>query len=340
MSAPAGSADDGARKRARVAATAVRAGVTRVALTKILEALADTDDEVTTDRKQIGRAFAQFNKVQTPYGVIVKELQVKLDNGADLTIPYICPAAFLHFACATSSLFAEMLVNALNGRIGNIALYFDDIRPGNVLRPDQGRLTTCAYWTVLEFPEHVRAHAAGWMTLFASRAALIGQWPGQLSGFTAELLRRIFGPLCNLLNPGIRVPLHAAEVSVRLQLRGVVSDEKALKEVLAVKGASGSKPCIRCKNLLTLRGAASDAPPARDGYVQNLAAAAHLEQLDQHTNASVFAMVDELIRQRPLLRKLQFHRLEQVMGISCDDRTLLFQADLRSLVRPADGARL
>jgi hypothetical protein len=50
----------------------------------------------------------------------------------------------------------------MNGGMGRLALYFDEVKPGNVLRPDKGRSLQCVYWTLLDLPDWFRSRGYGW----------------------------------------------------------------------------------------------------------------------------------------------------------------------------------
>ena len=47
---------------------------------------------------------------------------------------------------------------------------------------------------------------------------------------------------------GIRLPVGEATVHIHMQFACFLSDEKAEKEALGVKGASGTKMCVSCQN--------------------------------------------------------------------------------------------
>ena len=103
----------------------------------------------------------------TPYGSVCKEFTALItaqpNSPAEaqpkyLIIKYTCPFALLWAACAANSGFYRLLKNFRLSpddpakRIGRIGVYLDDVTPGNVRRPDNGRAYMAIYWTFLDFP--------------------------------------------------------------------------------------------------------------------------------------------------------------------------------------------
>ena len=139
--------------------------------------------------------------------------------------------------------------------------------PGNVLRPDRGRSTQCCYFTLLEFPYRLLVSDLGWMTAVTARSTLVQEIPGQLSGLMAAFLSAVWpGSGHCLAKHGFRFSLpDGAEHHLRVEYAGTIADERALKELLCVKGASGSKPCFCCKNLLLEKQKTPHATPTTRG---------------------------------------------------------------------------
>ena len=70
---------------------------------------------------------------ETPYGPIGKVLRF-----GEEAVPYICPLALMWTMASASEGFGMFLLACLGGAAGDFILYIDDVRPGNVLRPDPG----------------------------------------------------------------------------------------------------------------------------------------------------------------------------------------------------------
>ena len=110
----------------------------------------------------------------------------------------------------------------------------------------------------------------------------------------------------------------------------LLCDEKAHKDIWCVKGASGTKCCVTCKNLV--RGVDTSS----SNYLQGLSCSI-VALLDQHDNDSVYAMVDLLRSSKPIMNKTKFEALQQALGLNWEPHGLLFDDSLRPIVRPIDN---
>jgi hypothetical protein len=176
---------------------------------------------------------AELDHVVTPYGPLIKRLQAPSEcEGEHEVIKYACPFAFLYYACELSSAFATFLETAIArpglagrnlpsssnpdqavpivGPKARITLYFDEVTPGNNLRPDAGRSYLAVYWTFLEFPAWFRANQNGWFELCYIPVKVLWNIRGEHSKLT-ELLLAIFFPLdtmsFNFARTGMQVPI-------------------------------------------------------------------------------------------------------------------------------------
>ena len=108
--------------------------------------------------RQARRRFAEMLKKPslqcTPYGQVVKQLEVDTDSGP-VHVDYVCPHAWLYIACFPCQVFAQFLTGCLSQGLpgqgdlaGSICIYSDEAQPGNVLRPDRGRSFLAVYWGI------------------------------------------------------------------------------------------------------------------------------------------------------------------------------------------------
>ena len=95
--------------------------------------------------KRVAKEFGRVASQSTPYGPIWKSFDIATDEGP-VKIEYACPFAFLHHACATTPLY-DLICSALGSSLqGRIVIYWDETKPGNVLRPDVARSMTVIFW--------------------------------------------------------------------------------------------------------------------------------------------------------------------------------------------------
>ena len=82
-------------------------------------------------------------RAEIPYGPISKVLRF-----GEEAVPYICPLALLWTVASESEGVGMFLLACLGGAAGDFILYLDDVRPGNILRPDPGRVYYSIRWSL------------------------------------------------------------------------------------------------------------------------------------------------------------------------------------------------
>ena len=201
-------------------------------LGKILATLSEFDACGTArqGRREVAEAVLHHATAMTPYGPVVQQLDFSIDQERTHSMAYIHPFALIFYLCSLNSCFGALLRDCLRNRLCRIVMYIDEIKPGNVLRPDKGRATPCVYWTFLEFPEWFRRRAIGWMSLAFVRTAIVLEFPGQVSGLMRALLHKLFSSDGHhFQRTGVNFLVHGCVFNVRAEFAGFLGDEKALK---------------------------------------------------------------------------------------------------------------
>lgn len=283
--------------------------------------------EERTARDHFHTAAASHSEIQTPYGPIVQCMDLPLST-ENFAWNFISPFAVLYHICRISPPFASLVQTHLQSQTNNLILYFDETRPGNVLRVDSGRLVMCVYWSLREFPEFLRCRSVGWIPFGFIRSSKLNELKGGLSNLGARILRIFFAKENFSFSMGCRLVVNDNNIFVKANFGGFLGDEKALKELFNVTGSAGTKPCLCCKNLGSKHNDFSG-----HEYFVGLDCSNFL-QLDQHSDESIYEMVNMLRDQQPHTNKKQFRRLMQVLGLMFDDQSLLFQDDLKPIVKP------
>ena len=242
-------------KRQRVLAkVAAVSKTTDSALARVLASLSEEgilDAEAAGDcnnlRREISSGIAAHNKADTPYGRVVQTLQVT----PEFACPFVNPFAIMWHLCTLSAAFADLVRCHLTQRCCRVVMYADELRPGNVLRPDRGRQVWGIYWTWLEWPSSVRQQETGRLVACTLRTVELHQ--------VIRAILHVFWS-CDAFNfqtTGIRCPRPLGPVHLRGTLAGILADEKGLKDMFCVKrgfrhkalphvhehcGAAGSTP--------------------------------------------------------------------------------------------------
>ena len=266
--------------------------------------------------------------VEGPCGKILDTMPIPVKAG-QYDWPFLRPAAFVQLLARENPRFGDML-KAVGPRL-RLAFYLDEIKPGNILRPDAGRTLCNFYWCFLDLPSWFRARDSGWMLFGCFPYKLVKGVRGGYSFLFGEMLKQFFDndPLLDFRSG---FPCRCAE-GLFLCLGDftmLVSDEKALKEVLMLRGASGTKPCLFCQNVLGHMPAES---------VENDEYLVHYSNPDRtrfrcHTSESFDLQLQRLRRARDNKKELQ--RLGQVYGLHYCPQGVLFRPALSSIVKPIE----
>ena len=232
-------------------------------------------------RRHLTEATHHLLRASTPYG----PLWLPAAEGRAFGV--LSPQAMLHQVAANSPGFAAGLAS-FRGREApvRVLIFGDELQPGNVLRPDPGRKLWAWYWTIADLPPRELRSEAWWLPLAFARSSEVdklgGAFGAQVSqqrslGIWADisqgiwkadkyarvrplLLREILstfwpGPAApvtafDFLHVGVVCGVGEHAVVIRAVLGGLLMDEKGMKDCLSLKGASGSRPCCLCRNLV------------------------------------------------------------------------------------------
>lgn len=334
------SLEDVGRKTKKTKATTSLLGIsgcTKNALCEVLSSLRENgyltvDFDMPASAKGIqhhlATAMEHHCETKTPYGTPMQIMRLS----ATVDWNYVNPFAQLFYLSSISPSLAKALDRALaQSDCLEIVMYSDEFCPGNPLRPDKGRTLLAVYWTFLNFEAHVLQRAEGWFSLGVLRSSIVSQLPGRTSGLMRRIVKMFFGEQGTSFANGVAYCSNGQRVILRAAFAGFLSDEKAHKEVFGVKGASGTKPCITCKNVVRL----IDLSLVPGNYLVGIDCVDY-RRFDYHSNADYFTMVDRLRASKPVMTKKAFDQLQQVMGLNYDEDNLLFDDSLRSIVKPVD----
>ena len=310
------------------------------ALAQILQTLQDngvlnettcrsSKEVVKHDAKQ---ALAMRHEAQTPYGSVVQHLSLPLKDEPDFEWPILHPAALLHQLSRLSRSYADALLELIGSTTNElrIIVYIDEINPGNPLRPDAGRTTQCLYWTFADFPPAVLAQEEAWLLFGCLQAKIAKKLPAGVSYLAKRMLHVFFKGRFNLATGTTIATRDGGLVLCRCSFGGFLADEKALKEIFCIKGASGLKPCFSCKNLIKADDVGDDA------YLVPLDCC-DKRRLDPHTRESIYECVDLLRQRKSTLNKKKFQELQMFLGMTWNEDALLFDDSLRDVLSPIDN---
>lgn len=262
-------------------------------------------------------------------GKIMRSMELELEGGTYQWY-FLHPCALICELCKVCLPFGDLIQQIARGE-ARLAFYQDEIKPGNILRPDEGRTLACWYWTFINLPHWFQTRREGWFFFGAFPTKLLGVLKGGYSHLFARMLSIFFEieePFN--FNTGFPCKFSSGFFLCKANFGVVMSDEKAIKELWLLRGASGTKPCCLCQNVL---GHMDKDKIPLDGRWLVHYACADRSKFAKHSSASYQAMRDHL--ESLAGNKKQLQKFGQVYGLHYEPRGLLWHASLRNLVCPA-----
>ncbi|CAE7471645.1 unnamed protein product [Symbiodinium sp. CCMP2592] len=216
------------------------------------------EGQLRTERRRITDEVLQFlDSPACPCGELLQHLQLTLVGGKKeekygFHWHFVQPMALLFLLTERVPSFGDMLQRIMDekGRL-RIGLYSDETKPGNPLRPDHGRAQVCFYFTCLDLPDWVRCQTGAWFHFSAFPCKLLSDVPGGLSHLFCKTMDVFFGEHFRW-NFKTGFPLKCSKGTFLAQgsFECFVGDEKAIRETFSLRGATGTKPCCHCMNVL------------------------------------------------------------------------------------------
>lgn len=186
--------------------------------------------------------------ISTPCGPVVKHMYLPLKSGGTLDFPICCPFALLNFLCDSNPKFENFLKTHTADRECSIAVWADETTSGNQQRHDMRRTFISFYLCICDIPQFFRSADHGWWPIGVLSYDSMKEVAGEASALMKYILRFFFTGSGNFAD-GARVG-RQSQFLLRGRLSAVLQDEKGIKTTASVKGASGTKCCLMCRNVL------------------------------------------------------------------------------------------
>ena len=338
MSASSSSKSEVAAKRARLGSKLLaQSGGTKTFLAKTLIALHDagllTDKDLGGGSERVVRGSLSTHAQRlaaeaTPFGPCVQEM-----SWAGKPWKYLHPLALVFLLSTLSEAFGKLMSDIIAGnRTLSVILYCDEFRPGNVLRPDKGRGTQNILWIFSDFPDWFVCRADAWFQFGVMRTStLLEEGDGAASALMRKVLKTFWctegGP--NLQIGGGLVQHGNDTLLYKARFGGFLGDEKGMKEVFNSKGPAGMKPCLSCKNICQFL------PVTPTSYLQGIEAPP--SKFDRASDEEVWCMADKLRDISATGTRKLLNDSETALGLNFSENSLLFDQELRSMVKPVTG---
>ena len=241
-----------------------------------------------------------------------------------------------------------------------IVLYADEATPGNVHRPDKGRQFMAVYWTFREWPDWFRAGRAGWFPFCFVHHAVLKKISGGLGHLMVLVLRSFFAGSTGSAGPS-SMPAGPYDEAWTFQMSGIslcrgpgrpdflegapgealhlkatfgcfLGDEKAHNAIVGSKGASGTKPCHCCQNVVGHKDAKD--LPATHRLVHYTCG--DPDRFEPHTADSLQRHLGMLSQAATTGSAGELKKLQQVLGLNFDKDGLLL-SDMAGMANQPDS---
>lgn len=332
QSEPYGAEGMSTAKRQKLSALSGLGGVSDAALARILQSLHAEPLDGNISRQAINRASG--SSIADARATI----RLPTDDGGVFEWTYLQAHVVLTEAVRSSQGLTTAVEEAWARRPcsfeepWSLVMYFDELTPGNVLRPQNNRKVMAVYVGIRELGPHVLCKTEAWVTLAMVRASTIKRVEGGWSRMLRDLLRSMFLGAQGLSSAGILVELSDGPRLLFLRLSNMLADEAALKMALDCKGASGLRPCPICKNLVA---SGSDLARRDDtGYLVDLGSPDH-RRCDFASDAEIWEIADLLQAAKPEKTARQFAELQQSAGFNHNPVGVLSDPQLRAHFLPS-----
>lgn len=308
--------------------------VSQSGLSSVLKQIREHGLPSSDSRQSIKRAREEAVRVETTHGCIFNKAtfpHVK-PSAEPIVIEYIQPAALLsHMVSSTE--FGEYMMKLLSDNAPShetpwgIAVYADEVSPGNQLKHDNKRKVWALYWSLCQFGTNLCRESL-WMTFTVVRSSHVVDMGG-LGTLVKFMLKSFFSGVD--FRQGVALSRNGTVKLLFASLDTLVADEAAIRAVWEVKGSSGSVPCFLCKNVVLHR---SGLHSFDSTSTLVSSTCTDMSKIHLHTDASVFATIDMLQAKKGVLSPGDFARVEQSVGMRFRLDSILACHELRSIARP------
>ena len=130
------------------------------------------------------------------YGTIHTQLDVRKKDGGIYKLEVVNPFALLHTVLLHCAVFAQAFSAAVVARTPSftspwhIALYGDEVVPGNPLKGQNFRKTYAFYWSFTELGHGLLARETAWLCVAAIRTSKLTLFGGGISYVVGEILEK------------------------------------------------------------------------------------------------------------------------------------------------------
>ena len=159
-----------------------------VALASVLARVVDVGVPELRSRENFREARDACAFEDTPYGPLIRTIPMRaLDGTLSQRLEVVHPLAMLWVAAREGAGFGSLLLHMLHTNAPTItqpwrlALYSDEVVPGNVLSHDNKRKIWAVYWSLIDLSLQALSNEDAWFLLTAKRSSQVNLMVGGMS---------------------------------------------------------------------------------------------------------------------------------------------------------------
>jgi len=276
--------------------------------------------------------------LMTPYGPIVKHIQLLDESNASIDLPIACPFASITYALEESLGLRRLFELQLLQRSSTpedpwtIVSYCDEVTLGNVMAMLISRRFHGFYWSFIELGAAALSNEECWFTLMIECSTIVNSLKGGLSACFAAAVKSFFKEGMHMKHGGITLSLDGGDVKFFAELGAVLLDGGAHKYVWGARGDSASRFCILCKNLFSGESRVVD----EDGSCLLRCDVINTSGLEPASDNDLRTNMRFLEQESSHLSVESFILLQQALGLTYYPGGVLVDRELDSLLQPTE----
>ena len=275
----------------------------------------------------------------TPYGTVHTKVPLARSDGSIWWLECQCILAMLYATAKWSMGFSRLITSTL-ARCGpstphnpwKLAIYCDEVDPGDPLSSTHGRKFQAVYWSLTTFGLCVLWHEECWFTACTARTDEVKRVVGGMSAVIVAILTNAFLGTHDPMVAGVVLDLaNGTQVRIFIEFDMFVADEKAVQEVNCTRGANAENPCFCCMNLKNKRSVAL--PYARLNIFVD-STELDITKLRFHTDETIFHVFDELQRKSAIETPAEFTLTQKTAGFTYVPGSMMQNQRIRHIYEP------
>jgi hypothetical protein len=328
------------RKRKRLAELGRTSFVSRTGIATLLnEFLSIPDDELPThfSVRTIRRAVGDSCAIQTSYGPLFATSEMRLIDYEPFKFTYLSPIPLIEHLLSECKPFASHMRAALVAnppsisKPWRIALYSDEVLPGNQIKALNHRKIQAIYWAIVELGELGNENM--WFPWAFLKSDDVKMMQGGMSNVFRFVVKSFFNDNGHNLATSGMILRFADGFSQLLfaKLGAMISDESALHQTWLNKGAGGTMFCMLCSNISSAKSELAD-----HDTTHQIVPATELDfhKCILHTSASIRALLRRLADFAAHSSKTALEKFEQELGFSNCPESILMDTSIAAYVDP------